>query len=714
MTSPEAKILLTAEDRTRAAFASARASLLELQSVALKLAPALAGIGTALGAGAFAGMVKGVADVADGLSKLSQKTGITTVGLSKLRYAGSLSDVSNEQLETGLARLAKSMGEAATGAGPAAEAFQALGVSVVDAAGNLRPTEEVLNDLADAFAQSADGPEKAAVAMDIFGKSGTQLIPLLNSGSEGLRAMGEEAEKFGLVISGDLGKQSEAFNDNLTRMQAQLEGLKIVAGAELLPILSQLSGELVKNGAATETFGAALSGIKTIFQTVVVLGANVAYVIKQTGIEIGGIAAQVAALLRGDFEGFRAIGKAMKQEAEAARKEIDEFSDRILNPEKYKEAAKAANEVAGGLKRINVTASEAAEQGAKALKSALTEALKSSKEEAKNLEEQIKSLQNASGKVKDVGDAAGKEAQARRDKGVPQDVLDSRNARIAQAAIDDARFKALSAQTAQIDGRAQDAQKYAKEAAELIDQASEAAKSIQDDSSAAKLLTQVKEAADLTKTAFDAQAASKQSELDQVTAQVQALEQQLAALKNPEIKVTADTTQADGALAGTKAGIDALPSEKTVTVKVVTEGALPGDGAAAPAPDSGSPAGFASGGWTGSGGKYEPAGIVHRGEYVQPQEVMRQPGALSFMEDFRRRGMAALDYWRARLSGYAAGGLVGSASMAALASDRGGDPLQPIRLTVPGVGEFPVMTRQDVAEEMLKVFNRAKVAAGRR
>lgn len=76
--------------------------------------------------------------------------------------------------------------------------------------------------------------------------------------------------------------------------------------------------------------------------------------------------------------------------------------------------------------------------------------------------------------------------------------------------------------------------------------------------------------------------------------------------------------------------------------------------------------------------------------------------------------MAALDYWRARLSGYAAGGLVGSASMAALASDRGGDPLQPIRLTVPGVGEFPVMTRQDVAEEMLKVFNRAKVAAGRR
>ena len=65
---------------------------------------------------------------------------------------------------------------------------------------------------------------------------------------------------------------------------------------------------------------------------------------------------------------------------------------------------------------------------------------------------------------------------------------------------------------------------------------------------------------------------------------------------------------------------------------------------------------FAEGGYTGSGGKYEPAGVVHRGEYVQPQEVMRQPGAMQFMEAFRREGMRSL----ARFQGYADGGLVGA------------------------------------------------------
>lgn len=63
---------------------------------------------------------------------------------------------------------------------------------------------------------------------------------------------------------------------------------------------------------------------------------------------------------------------------------------------------------------------------------------------------------------------------------------------------------------------------------------------------------------------------------------------------------------------------------------------------------------FADGGWTGAGGKYEPAGIVHAGEYVQPQAALRDPGALGFMELFRAQGMAAVYNWR----GYADGGLV--------------------------------------------------------
>jgi phage-related minor tail protein len=75
---------------------------------------------------------------------------------------------------------------------------------------------------------------------------------------------------------------------------------------------------------------------------------------------------------------------------------------------------------------------------------------------------------------------------------------------------------------------------------------------------------------------------------------------------------------------------------------------------------AGSIAGFADGGFTGLGGKYQPAGIVHRGEYVQPQERVREPGALQFMRAFHARGMAAIDHWR----GYAQGGFVGAAALA--------------------------------------------------
>lgn len=697
----EAKVILTAEDRTRAAINSAKSSLLELHAAAVRIAPALAGIGTALGAGAFAGMVKNVADVADGLSKLSQKTGLTTESLSKLRYAASLSDVSNEQLETGLARLAKSMGEAITGTGPAAEAFQALGVSVVDSAGNLCSTEDVLNDLATAFAQSADGPERAAVAMRIFGKSGTQLIPLLNSGADGLRSMGEEAQKFGLVISGDLGKQSEAFNDNLTRLQAQLEGLKIVAGSELLPILSQLSGELVKNGSATDTFSTALGGIKTIFQTVVVLGANVAYVIRQTGIEIGGMVAQLAALARGDFQAFRDIGRMMKEDAAAARKEVDEFSDRILNPEKYKAATAAATETAGSLKKINLTASEIASQGAKALQASLTEALKQSKAEAKALEDQIKSLQKQAGEIKGVGTDAGKEAQARRDKGLPPDVVDTRKQREAQAAIDDARFQALSAQNAQIDGRAEDAQRYAEKAASLIKTASETAKSIGDDTSAAKLLDQVAAVAKINEQAFNALAAGKQTQLDEANSQIQSLEGRLNALKNTQLKVSADTAQADTALDGTKSRIDALPSEKTVTIKTVV------DGPPLPAGDTVIPAqANAAGGLIrgpGSGTSDSILSWLSNGEYVIKADAVRHWGT-SFFHALNNLTMPR----------FAVGGLVGRSVAAEVSNSVGRDALQPIRLAVPGVGEFPLMAKQDVATEMERILNREALAHGRR
>lgn len=76
------------------------------------------------------------------------------------------------------------------------------------------------------------------------------------------------------------------------------------------------------------------------------------------------------------------------------------------------------------------------------------------------------------------------------------------------------------------------------------------------------------------------------------------------------------------------------------------------------------PSGFATGGWTGPGGKYKPAGIVHAGEHVQPQEVVREPGALAFLEMIRRNGFrATLARMQSGMRGYAEGGLVSSSAL---------------------------------------------------
>ncbi|BBH13370.1 tape measure protein [Chromobacterium haemolyticum] len=101
--------------------------------------------------------------------------------------------------------------------------------------------------------------------------------------------------------------------------------------------------------------------------------------------------------------------------------------------------------------------------------------------------------------------------------------------------------------------------------------------------------------------------------------------------------------------------------------------------------------GFSGGGWTGPGGKFEPAGIVHGGEFVQTQERMREPGALAFMWDFHRRGMGALQDWR----GYANGGLVGAAL-----------PTFADRISLPGVGGLAQPAAKALGTLLLQVGGR--------
>ena len=140
-------------------------------------------------------------------------------------------------------------------------ALKALGVSATDAHGQIRPTEAVLLDLAEKFADMPDGADKAALAVKLFGKEGLAIIPFLNQGREGITALMEEAQRLGLVMSEDVARASEIFNDNLTRLSAIFEGVQRQIGAAIIPILADFTEQVILAQTETGSFSNELQRI---------------------------------------------------------------------------------------------------------------------------------------------------------------------------------------------------------------------------------------------------------------------------------------------------------------------------------------------------------------------------------------------------------------------------------------------------------------------
>jgi hypothetical protein len=247
--------------------------------------------GKAIGAGLAAGFataavaIKSAVNRMDDISKSAQKIGITTQALSGLEFAARLSDVSLEQLSGGVLKLTKNLGEAAAGNRVLAQTFGAIGISTQNADGSLRKTEEVLGQVSDVFKALPDGAEKSKLAIDLFGRSGAQLIPLLNSGSDGLAEMTEEARALGIVFSEEAGKQAEEFNDALTRVQAGLEGAATQVAMGLLPKLTELTDVLQSEG-FREGFGAIVEGAATATIKVAELVSELGNVTRFAGEEV--------------------------------------------------------------------------------------------------------------------------------------------------------------------------------------------------------------------------------------------------------------------------------------------------------------------------------------------------------------------------------------------------------------------------------------------
>ena len=217
-----------------------------LGSVLGRLGPAGLIVGASVAAVGYGmhQLVVPVAEVGEELNKLSQKTAVSVEALSALLYASELSDVSAESLTKALKFLSTAMFDAKVKGGEGSAALKAFGVSALDAQGQIRPTEQVLLDLAEKFTAMPDSAEKAALAVKLFGKNGLDMIPMLNQGRDGLTEMMEEAKRLGLVMSADAARAAEEFNDNMKRLHAVNEGVQRQIGSALLPILADLTEQM--------------------------------------------------------------------------------------------------------------------------------------------------------------------------------------------------------------------------------------------------------------------------------------------------------------------------------------------------------------------------------------------------------------------------------------------------------------------------------------
>lgn len=178
-------------------------------------------------ASAVRDVAKGLADTvtdtvqwADDLHTLSQTSGVSTERLQELEYMAGLVDVEVTTVTGAMTKLVKSMNTAADGTGEAAEAYEALGISVTDANGNLRDQSEVFDEVIDALGNMDNETERDAIAMTLLGKSARELNPLIEAGSDQLAAWADEAHNVGYVLDNETVDSLSGIQDSLDRIRS--------------------------------------------------------------------------------------------------------------------------------------------------------------------------------------------------------------------------------------------------------------------------------------------------------------------------------------------------------------------------------------------------------------------------------------------------------------------------------------------------------------
>jgi len=343
-------IVIKGVDKSKKAITAPIKNLKDLKTAAAALGPAFIAAAAIVGT-ALIGLTARAITVQEETAKMATRLGVTTEELSTLGFAAKISGTNLDTVQKGLRRLSVQVLDAGRGLKEAKDNFADLGIEVRNTDGTLKASDQLFKDVADSISKLPDGLEKSALAQKVFGKSGAELIPLLNEGSAGIEQLQAKARALGIEIDTNTSKEAEELIDNITILTTAFEGAFNTIASELLPGLVALTDEFtgtkdgpIEAASAVDTFVNAVSFLGKVAISVV---SALKAVFEGLGTLIAGVAFAIFELLQGNFsaakdaiaESFGEIADIIDTSAKTINKTWDDSNNKRV--ESTKKANKA-------------------------------------------------------------------------------------------------------------------------------------------------------------------------------------------------------------------------------------------------------------------------------------------------------------------------------------------------------------------------------------
>jgi hypothetical protein len=614
----------------------------------------------------------------DEINKASIKSGIAVEEFSELAYAAKQSDIEMTSLSTALKKMQVTLSETASSGKGATEELTALGLTV-EQLKNLKPDQQ-FELLADRIAGLVDPADRARVAVALFGKAGADLLPLFEKGAAGLRAFRNEAHEVNAAMTGEQAAAFAAADDAIKRMGQSWDGLARSLTAAVAPGLTAVfdaTTNVLKKTPDVITFGEAWKGVAAAFREGGIFGTSYIDVLKEIQKQRKAISEPIESPLLGT--GLAPGGRSRKVTFIPGA-EGDDSEAKKRASDAAREAAKALREQEAELRRLQDLYKDVYTTAAGVMADLSTPAeqiIRKFEEQKSALEAYAETYSDIPGIAAEVAENIARAAVAAQDE---LDALSRNNGELE-------RYKELQSERASIyEATRTDAEKYAASLENLnelfsdsTDQetygraVADAAGEYIDASNAAEeyrlVLEELKKQFDgglIRQEAYDAAVERAKDTFEKAKDELTIFWEEAARNSQGILANFLEDPFKDG-LKGMLASFGDMLRQmaaQAVAAQIASKifGSAAGGTGAGILGTIGSFFGFAGGGYTGDGGKYEPAGVVHKGEGVLSQREVRAIGGptgfQSLRESINRFGADFLH--TLPLPGYAEGGMVGA------------------------------------------------------